>query len=76
MQIREWLREVMDDPRYRELIWWYNEKRRLISIYWKHASYDDYKEQDSELFKKWAKDNSKFSQLYLQLFRDVYLIVP
>ena len=58
-RIRDWLRKVVHNPAYREHIWWHDEKRSLIAIHWKHGSYEDYADQDSALFKKWAIDNSK-----------------
>lgn len=59
-KICDWLKAVLNDHVYEELIWWVSKEKALIAIHWKHASYDDYDENDSLLFKKWAVDNSKY----------------
>ena len=59
-RLKEWLERVANDPLYSNLIWWTNKEQDELAIHWKHASYEDYKEGDSALFKKWAQDNSKY----------------
>lgn len=60
IQLHDWLQARVDDPLYQQLIWWQDKQKKKLAIHWKHASFSDYENGDSVLFKSWAIQNSKY----------------
>ncbi|NXM83793.1 IRF4 factor, partial [Oenanthe oenanthe] len=62
MRLKEWLIAQIDSGRYPGLRW-ENRHRTLFRIPWKHASKQDYRQQeDAALFKAWAVYKGKYHE--------------